>query len=242
MWYEDSDFEQILKVAGKCLLVEGRTQLAERIEEIATAFLQDFGLEKRDPPHAVAKRLGTIASQADKLVRLTKLTDGASATMRLRRAAAYYQRIRVRTSSLDSKGESEEHIEPSGFPTVETAIKAVESLALYARYAFTDERRKVKTDKKRHQGQAARQTFINNLAGLWSDMFDELPGASVNPATQKPGGPFIRFVMASYAPLRRQFPTLPALKENAARAHYRRTAEARLKRYVRQTMAESISK
>lgn len=244
VWYEKSDFEQILKVTRKCLPKERRTLFAERLEGYATAFLQDFAFEHRDPPHAVVKRLNNIATQARKLVRLAKLPQGASARMRLQGAANYYQSMSVRTSSPNSKGGREKHIKPCQFPTVETAIKAIESLGLYAGLAATREHRKIKTkaDKKRHQGQAARRKFINDLAGLWSDMFEELPGTSVNPETRKPDGPFIRFVMACYAPLRREWATLPELNEHAVRAHYRRTAAARIKRYVKQTMAKSNSK
>lgn len=231
VWYEKSDFEQILKATGKQLRDDQRESFLERLEEIATAFLQDYGIQKRDPPHAVAKRLDTIASVAEKLVRLIKSTDGVSAKARLHAQAMFYRRMRVRTRFLNAKGEPEEHIEPSQFPTVEDAIRTIESLRLYATQAAARERPKVKTDKKRYQGNKARQTFVNNLAGLWAEVFEELPGASVNPTTGKPGGPFIRFLVACYMPLRREFPTLPELDEMAARAHYRRTAEARLKRY-----------
>lgn len=155
--------------------------------------------------------------------------------------------MRVRTLSLNAKGEPEEHIEPSQFPTVEDAIKTVESLRLYAKQAADRERPKVKTDKKRYQGHAARQTFVNDLVGLWAEVFDELPGGSIKSDTQKENGPFVSFVLACHAPLERQFPKqkgkkgkgLDELNENAVRAHFRKSGVAKLKRYVNQTMAES---
>lgn len=244
VWYEDSDFKQILEATGKQLQDDQRGPFKDRLEETATTFLQEFGFEKRDPPGDVTKRLETIASKAKALVQLTKLPQGASARTRLHAQATRYRSIRVRTHSLNAKGETEEHIGPSQFPTVEEAIKAVEALALYARQAAASESRKKKpkTDKKRNTGNAARQKFINDLAGLWSDTFNELPGGSVRSDTQKDNGPFIRFAQACHAPLQQQFPTLPVLSENAARAHYRKTGEARLKRYAKRIMERSDQK
>lgn len=229
MWYEDSDIEQILAAAGRGLQDNQRGPFVERLEDSAASFLQNFGFEKRDPPSAVTKRLDNIAAQSKRLVQLMKLPQAAAARTRLHAQATHYRGITVRTISPD---ESVERIRPSQFPSIEEAVKAVESLALYARDAAARERRQQKpeADKNRNKGNAARQMFFNDLAGIWVDTFNEMPGGSIRTDTKSNNGPFIRFAFACYEPLQRQFTSLPVLDENAARGHYRKTAEARLKR------------
>lgn len=229
MWYENSDIEQILTATGRGLQDDQRRQFVERLEESASSFLRDFGFEKRAPPSAVTKRLDNIAAQSKKLMQLMKLPEAAAALTRLDAQATYYRSIAVRTISPDG---SVEGIRPSEFPSIGEAVKAVESLALYARNAADRERGKQKpgTDKNRYKGNVARQTFINDLAGIWVDTFGEMPGGSIKTDAKSNNGPFIRFVLACYTPLQQQFTTLPVLDENAARGHYRKTAEARLKR------------
>jgi hypothetical protein len=239
MIYEKSDFDQILKKIGKPFPVIKRASFEERLDECAIAFLQGFGAEKADSPSAIVKRLDNIETTAKRLVSLTKSPEGSSAVLRLRRRATFYQKIRVTTQSLTSTGQLEERIRPSDFPNVELAIKAVESLVLYARSALADERKKVKTDKKRHKGKKALRNFVNDLAGLWSDMFDELPGASVDPRTGDSGGPFIRFIMACYAPLREEWTGLPELNEKKAHYHYRNSDVAKLKMREKMSVAKS---
>ena len=154
--------------------------------------------------------------------------------MRLYAQAEFYRRnIRVGAISLNSNGETEEqHIEPTRYTTIDDVCSVIESIELYAKQAIKIERAKVRpiTDKARNMGKAALQTWINDLAGLWFDIFGVPPGTSVNQETQSPGGPFIRFVMACYAPLVRNTQTLPKLTASAVRAHFRKTERARLKR------------
>ncbi|MDT8383924.1 MAG: hypothetical protein RRB22_05875 [Gammaproteobacteria bacterium] len=234
IYYEKSDIDMILEKIGKPFPVTKRASFEERLDDCAGAFLQAFGAEKVDSPSVIVSSLGKIEKAAEKLVSLTKSPEGSSAVHRLRRRAAYYQKIRVTTQSLTTSGQLEEHIRPSEFHNVDQAIKAVKDLELYARTALADEKKKIKVDKKRNKGQAARQTFVDDLAGLWSDMFDELPGTSTDSETgNKVSGPFVRFTLACYAPLLREQPTLPELKENSVRHHFRKSGVAKLKRLIK---------
>lgn len=219
----ETDFADILKATGKQLPSRGQKKLKEQLNKCAIVFLQDYGAEKRDPPSTVKKRLDDIASAADKIIKLTKIRDGASARVRLNQAAENYQTIRVRTSRINKMGEREEYADPSPYPTVVTAIKAVEALWHYAKYASSDERRKITTTRNRNKGNVARKKFINALAAAWPNTPRQSPGTSVNPETGEVGGPFVRFVMACYKPLRREFPGLPALNETAIRNDLRRS-------------------
>lgn len=239
MNYEKSDFNLILKDIGESFSATKRTSFEERLDECATSFLQGFGAEKSDSPSVIIKRLKNIEKNANRLISLTKSPEGSSAVVRLRRRAKYYQEIRVTTQSLTSSDMPEENIRPSDFSNIDSAIKAIKDLELYARTALADERKKVQVDEKRHKGRVARQTFVNDLAGLWLDMFGVMPGASINPKTGDSGGPFIRFIMACYVPLHRGWPTLPELDEEKARYHYRKSSTAVLKRCGNSNMAKS---
>ncbi len=153
--------------------------------------------------------------------------------MRLNRSAARYKKICVTSQTQSSNGQLETITRSNDFTDVVTVIKAIKHLELYAHAALTDENKKVSPDKKRHKGQKARQHFVNDLAGLWSDIFNELPGASRNPDTGDIGGPFIRFILACHEPLRNEFPMLPKLNETSALHHYRASATAKIKRLVK---------
>ncbi len=240
VFYETTDFRQIEKCIGRDLSENHKEQL----EVYASAFLQDYASEKRTPTHAVVDRLDRIEAAAKKLLQLTRLPHGASAQALLRRTSTRYLNIRVVTTTLDSAGKTGEKYRPSEFSDVTKAIKGVKDLEVYARVAAEDERKKLKSnnDRKRHGGNRARQTFVNNLAGLWSEMFCKLPGASIDPVTGDAFGPFIAFVLECYRPLRRDWPTLPDMTANAARTHYRNTGEAKLKRWAKSDMGKSGKK
>ncbi len=240
MIYEESEFDTILKKVGKPLPEnKSRSDFEERLNDCAMFFLQNYGAEKADAPSVIRDRLKKIENKSKQLIDLTKGLESSSAVVRLRRQAAKYQKIRVTRKSLTPSGQLEEQIMPSDFSNVDEIIKGLKDLELYARVAAADENKKVGQGKKRHTGKVARQTFVNDLAGLWSDMFDELPGSSINPHTGEPGGPFIRFIMACYELLRNEWPMLPELDENAARYHSRKSGEAKLKRLVKSDMAKS---
>ncbi len=214
MVYEKADFEHILKATGKRLLKNKRSKFEKQLENAATAFLQDCCFEKKDPPHKIAKKLNAISNTAKKLTQLI--------------GTSYDVQTRLNVAALRSK-----RTKPYDAPSIiQAAIKSVEALAPFAHAARTDALRKLKpnTDRKRHKGKVSRQRFVENLAGIWFEAFGNLPVSSVNPNTLRAGGPFIRFVIACHTPLRRTLPGLPKLGVEAARAYYRRTAEARLKR------------
>lgn len=221
MVYEKADFEHILKATGKRLSKNEWSKFEEQLENAATAYLRGYRFEKKDPPHKIAKKLNTISNTAKKLTQLI--------------GTSYDVRTRLNIAALRSKRDK-----PCDAPSIiQAAIKSVEALALYANAAHTDELRKLKpkTDRNRNKGHVSRQRFVNDLAGIWSEAFGKLPGSSVNPNTTnttRAGGPFIRFLVACHTPLCRTLPGLPKLDVEAARAHYRRTAEANLKRYLKQ--------
>ncbi len=228
--YTETDFAEILTEVGKQLPTEKQGEFKERLEECAIMFLQNYGSEKRAPPSAIAKQLKAIGNTAKKLTKLTKAADGAR--RQLHQAALRYQTMSVTTTFVNENRHIENKIEKSSYPSVEDATKAVKVIELYANIAYDNVQKKIKlnTDRMRNKGHASRQQFVNDVAGIYSDMFGELPGASLNPETGRPGGPFIRFLIACYTPLHREFPTLPKLSEPAALTHYRRSAIAKLKR------------
>lgn len=235
--YDKTDFEKIWDAVGKGL-PKDESYCAERIETYGRAFLQNFADEKREPPHAIVKRLAAIGKKAEDLAELTKLPRGASALVRLHQSSARYRKMVVTTQiARNADGHVTEHERASTFLEIEAILKAVKDLTLYAKVALAEERKRIKSDPKRHAGHVARQIFVNDLAGLWVDMFDELPGSSI--VRGKEDGPFIRFVLACYEPLHRQSQAIPKLKAAAARAHYRNSGIARLKRYVDQDMVKS---
>ncbi len=218
MVYEKADFEHILKATGKRLLKNKRSKFEEQLENAAIDFLQCCCSDRKDPPHKIVKKLNAISKTAKKLSQLI--------------GTSYDLRTRLNFAALLFKA-----AKPCDVPgIIQAAITSVETLALYADAAHADALRKLKpnTDRKRNNGRVSRQRFVNNLAGVWCEAFGELPGSSVNPHTLEAGGPFIRFLVACHTPLCRTLTELPKLGVEAARAHYRRTAEARLKRYLKQ--------
>lgn len=239
MIYQKSDFDQIIEKIKKPFPESKRTEFEDLLNKYATAFLQGFGAEGNDSPSEVVKQLKSIEKSAKALIGLTKLPDGSSAVVRLRHQAARYQEIRVIRQSSTSSGQHEEHITPSDYLSVELAIKAIKNIELYALAALADEKKKVGVDKKRHKGRKALQIFVNDLAGLWPNIFDEPPGTSVNPITHKAGGPFIRFTLACYEPLRNEYAMLPELDEQKVRYYYRESDVAKLKQNVKTSLEKS---
>lgn len=105
------------------------------------------------------------------------------------------------------------------------AVETVEAAKLNAQrraQADTSPRALKKTPVPRHKGDAALDMWIGGLAGIWVEVFERVPRASVGAVASRnegiAGGPFVRFLDASMRPiLKVETPSSDALRSRIRR-------------------------
>lgn len=264
--FSDYDVDKIvntsIKLANAVSDVLGKSQLRQRLDEIAGQLVHNRFWQNKPTSTMVLKRLRAIECKMGALLELLPDIDEPSANLD-------HLNIDVRScltaqAQLYGKGiggykdmppqswsMGATFVDYRGTEKLDSVISGVKLLHEWCLGARQRQERRAKAQGRptqrggaRHKGDKAMQQFINDLADLWSDTVEELPGCSIPAGGGEPRGPFVLFVKAVRDILLKKFTPedkieLPNLYEDlrdlttdAIRGRFKKTPGARLKALI----------
>ncbi len=239
-FYSDEDLRHIIQVAGGSPTLDQTTprgrvvhrrldrrlwnrrhwyrELESRLERCAAAFLAERRLQQQTAPSEIAKRLRAFTGRKWRSA-LTRYGHEKELMYALRRGA-------LRAGEKDAKLAVSEAIASQDSGRLARQAE-IERVAIRHRIQSLRKMREKEGKKPApHRGDVALDAFIADLIGIWMNFFAQIPGTSlgsIGPQAGKARGPFLRFVVACYDPLRDHDGNLPNLTMDAVRDHFRRT-------------------
>ncbi len=196
-FFSSSEIDRIIEAAGERPTRQLRQRLTFKLNVATVIFLGEF-LASDFSSSDMARKLKDVEGTSKRL--LDTLSD-VEIQRTLRREAILQRGNKDKVYAVfESLGQLATLV-----PKVREDLRELRTLSSQARERKQMEASEDREYKPRHEGKIALQWLINDLAGVWSEIFGRDIGTSFNPVSGKAGGPLIRFITTCLQVIAEQF-------------------------------------